>query len=102
MCLAIPGRLVSVCGAEELRAGEVDFGGVRRPTNLAFVPEAQVGDYVLVHVGFAIAVIDEVVAAETLDALTALDVLRDDPDSLARFEASLPAMAEQPKLRRLH
>ncbi|MFN2376603.1 MAG: HypC/HybG/HupF family hydrogenase formation chaperone [Candidatus Binatia bacterium] len=71
MCLAIPGRLVGIIGEGDLRVGEVDFGGVSREANLAFVPEAAVGDYVLVHVGFALAVIDEQVARETLEALTA-------------------------------
>ena len=75
MCLAIPGRVVSICGDAELRVGEVDFGGVARSTNLAFVPEAGVGDYVLVHVGFAIARIDEQVARETLEALAELEAL---------------------------
>lgn len=70
MCLAIPGRLVGILGEGDLRVGEVDFGGVSREANLAFVPEAVVGDYVLVHVGFALAVIDEQVAHETLEALT--------------------------------
>ncbi len=75
MCLAIPGRLVSVVGDGDLRAGDVDFGGVTRATNLAFVPEAGVGDFVLVHVGFAIATIDEDVARETLEALAELEAL---------------------------
>ena len=78
MCLAIPGRLVGICGDGDLRVGEVDFGGVSRDANLAFVPEAAVGDYVLVHVGFAIAVIDEAVARETLEALTMFEALTDE------------------------
>lgn len=60
-------------GEDEFRVGEVDFGGVSRQTNLVFVPEAGVGDYVLVHVGFAIARIDEEVAKESLEALEALE-----------------------------
>jgi hydrogenase expression/formation protein HypC len=75
VCLAIPGRIVTTCGEGELRVGEVDFGGVSREANLAFVPEAEVGDYVLVHVGFAIACIDEDVARETLEALAELEAL---------------------------
>jgi len=60
MCLAIPGRILDMTGDEPiLRVGRVDFGGIVKQINLAFVPEAQVGDYVLVHVGFAITVIDE-------------------------------------------
>jgi hydrogenase expression/formation protein HypC len=77
MCLAIPGRLVSTVGDGELRAGVVDFGGVSREANLAFVPEAVVGDYLLVHVGFAISVIDEDLARATLEALTMFEALTD-------------------------
>lgn len=78
MCLAVPGRVVSTMGEDELRVGDVDFGGVARTTNLAFVPEAAVGDYVLVHVGFAIARIDEQVARETLEALAELEALSEE------------------------
>ena len=60
MCLAVPGRVLSVSGDDPLtRTGRADFGGVVKEVNLAFAPEVRVGDYVLVHVGFAIAVIDE-------------------------------------------
>ena len=60
MCLAVPGRLLDTSGADPLtRVGRVDFGGVIKEINLAFAPEARVGDHLLVHVGFAIAVIDE-------------------------------------------
>jgi hydrogenase expression/formation protein HypC len=60
MCLAVPGRLLDLSGEDPLtRVGRVDFGGVVKEINLAFAPEARVGDHLLVHVGFAIAVIDE-------------------------------------------
>ncbi len=61
MCLAIPGRLISVDDASDalLRRGKVDFGGVRKEVSLAFTPQAVPGDYVRVHVGFALNVIDE-------------------------------------------
>lgn len=60
MCLAVPGKLVSVTGEDPLlRMGTVDFGGIKKDVNLSFVPEADVGDYVLVHVGFALNTIDE-------------------------------------------
>lgn len=78
MCLAIPGRIISITGDEPLmRFGRVDFGGVGKEINLAYVPEAAVGDYVLVHVGFALSVIDEAEAElifadlERIAALTA-------------------------------
>jgi len=64
MCLAVPGRVVAVdSGPATARVGRVDFGGVAREVNLAFVPEADVGDFVLVHVGVAIGRIDEDEAA---------------------------------------
>jgi hydrogenase expression/formation protein HypC len=61
MCLAVPGRVVEIMegGDAAFRVGKVDFGGIRKEINLAYTPEAQVGKYVLVHVGFAISVIDE-------------------------------------------
>ena len=60
MCLAIPGKVLAVSADDPiLRTGRVDFGGIIKEINLAYTPEAGVGDYVLVHVGFAITVIDE-------------------------------------------
>lgn len=61
MCLAVPGKLVEITEAEgaALKRGKVDFGGVRREVCLSFVPEAVVGDYLLVHVGFALSVVVE-------------------------------------------
>ena len=69
MCLAVPGKVVEILGDGELRMGKVDFAGVQRQACLAYVPEVQLGDYVLVHVGFAISRIDEQQAMETLAAL---------------------------------
>lgn len=67
MCLAVPGRVLSLSGADPLtRVGRVDFGGIVKEINLGFAPEAAVGDYVLVHVGFAIAVLDEAEAGRVL------------------------------------
>ncbi len=63
MCLAVPGQVLTVSGDDPLmRVGRVDFGGLVKEINLAYAPEARVGDYVLVHVGFAISIIDEVEA----------------------------------------
>jgi len=60
MCLAVPGKVVSITGDDPiLRSGVVDFGGIRKEVNLSFVPEADIGDYVLVHVGFALNTIEE-------------------------------------------
>jgi hydrogenase expression/formation protein HypC len=75
MCLAVPGRVVELLGEGDLRAARVDFGGVVRQACLAYVPEAQVGDYVLVHVGFAISRIDEKAARETFEILAELGQL---------------------------
>jgi hydrogenase expression/formation protein HypC len=73
MCLAVPGRIETIAGDDPLeRRGQVDFGGVRREIQLVFVPEARAGDWVLVHVGFAISTLDETEAARVLDALEAL------------------------------
>jgi hydrogenase expression/formation protein HypC len=70
MCLAVPGRILSVDGDDALtRTGRVDFGGLVKEINLAFVPDAAVGDHVLVHVGFAITVIDEVEAGRIFEHL---------------------------------
>jgi hydrogenase expression/formation protein HypC len=75
MCLAVPGRVVSVGGDSPLtRTGKVDFGGVTREINLAYVPEAGVGDYVLVHVGFGISVIDETEARRVFEYLDRIEV----------------------------
>jgi hydrogenase expression/formation protein HypC len=74
MCLAVPGRLVAADARGDLeRSGQVDFGGVTRAVSLAFVPEAKVGDFVLVHVGLALARVDEAEAAKVLAALAAID-----------------------------
>jgi hydrogenase expression/formation protein HypC len=61
MCLAVPGRVVEIMDGDDIafRRGKVDFGGIKKEINLAYTPEAEIGKYVLVHVGFAISVIDE-------------------------------------------
>ncbi|MBL8138345.1 MAG: HypC/HybG/HupF family hydrogenase formation chaperone [Acidobacteria bacterium] len=65
MCLAVPGRILSIEGDDPvLRAGRVDFAGIVKRVNLSYVPEASVGDYVLVHVGFAISTVDEAEARQ--------------------------------------
>jgi len=69
MCLGVPGKLLSVAGQDELRTGRVSFGGIVKEVNLAYVPEAKVDDYVVVHVGFAISIIDEEEANQVLGYL---------------------------------
>ncbi|MEE3717964.1 HypC/HybG/HupF family hydrogenase formation chaperone [Tumidithrix elongata RA019] len=66
MCLAVPGKILSMMGDDLTRSGRVSFGGVVKEVNLAYVPEAEVGNYVVVHVGFAIAILDEAEAEQTL------------------------------------
>ncbi len=72
MCLGIPGRITAVDDDAPLRQGVVDFGGTTREVCLAYVPEAGLGDWVLVHVGFAIARLSEQEARDTLVELQAL------------------------------
>jgi hydrogenase expression/formation protein HypC len=70
MCLAVPGKIISIEGTDPIfRCGKVNFGGILKQINLAYVPEAKVGDYVLVHVGFAISTIDEAEAQEVFKYL---------------------------------
>lgn len=69
MCLAVPGKIMNFSGQDELRVGDVSFGGIVKRVNLAYVPEARIGDYVMVHVGFAISVVDEAEARTTFEYL---------------------------------
>lgn len=76
MCLAIPGKVLSIAGDEPLqRAGRVQFGAIVKEVNLAFVPEVQVGDYVVVHVGVAISRVDELEARRVFEYLREMDEL---------------------------
>lgn len=75
MCLAIPGRVLETFDRKGLRMARVQFGGVVREACLDTVPEAQVGSYVLVHVGFALSVIDEEEAARTYALLEEMGAL---------------------------
>ncbi len=72
MCLAIPGEVLSV-GEDPMRTGTVSFAGVKKQVSLALVSEAGVGDFVIVHVGFAISKLDEEAASRTLETLASLE-----------------------------
>lgn len=72
MCLGVPGKILDIKGGD-LRMGRVAFGGIVRDICLEYVPEADVGDWVIVHVGFAISRIDEIEAARTLAYLKEMD-----------------------------
>lgn len=71
MCLAVPGRIVAIEGHDHTPMATVDFDGIRKEVCLAFLPEAELHDYVLVHVGFAITAVDQDAAEETLALLRA-------------------------------
>lgn len=79
MCLGIPGRLIEVYQRDGLTMGKVEFGGILKEICLTYTPEAQVGDYVIVHVGFAISQIDETEAQEIFSYLEAIGELDDSP-----------------------
>lgn len=76
MCLAVPGRIVSISGEDPLeRKGKINFGGIFKEVNLAYVPEAKVGDYAIVHVGFAISLVDKEEADKVFEYLDAMGEL---------------------------
>ena len=70
MCLAIPGKVLSITGGDPLtRMGRIDFSGIVKQASLAYVPEVNVGDYVIVHVGFALSKVDEAEAQKVFEYL---------------------------------
>ena len=78
MCLAVPGRILETEERDGNRIARVKFGGITRQAFLSFVPEAEVGDYVMVHVGFAISRVDEEEARKTLDVLEEMGLVEDE------------------------
>ena len=94
MCLAIPGRVEEISSDGLIRTGRVNFGGVVKRVCLDYVPEIQVGDYAIVHVGFAISVVDEQTAQETLEAFRAMGVL---DEELATEEEAFARAAQRPQ-----
>lgn len=83
MCLGVPGKIIEIYEIDGVRMGKVDFGGVVKEACLDFLPEIQVGDYTIVHVGFGISQIDEGKAMKTLEMLRELDMLSDEIPELA-------------------
>jgi len=75
MCLAIPGKITSITGEGFERTGKVNFGGVLKDINLAYVPDAKIDDYVIVHVGFALNILDESEANQVFEYLREMDEL---------------------------
>jgi len=82
MCLAIPGKIESISGDDPLsRMGKINFGGIHKQACLAYVPEAKVGDYVIVHVGFALSVVDEEEAHKVFGYLKQMEELAELEDN---------------------
>ena len=80
MCLAVPGKIISINESQEhllARSGRIDFGGVFKEVSLAFVPEARVGDFVIVHVGVAISTLDEKEAHKVFEYLEEIGELEE-------------------------
>ena len=97
MCLAIPGKITSITGDDPLlRTGKIDFGGVLKEASLAYVPEAKPGDYVIVHVGFAISRLDEAEAKKVFEYLREMDELAELSDPSDRSEPPRDSSARQP------
>jgi len=94
MCLAVPGKLMETQEIGDSRLGVVQFGGIKRQVFLDFVPEAQPGDYVLVHVGFAISRLDEEEAHRTYELLERIGMLEtEDPELEAEDEARIASLS---------
>jgi len=87
MCLGIPGKLLALHQQDGLPMGKVEFGGIVKDICLAYVPEAQIGDYVLVHVGFALSRIDEQEAQEIFSYIQQIEALSDVDDREPRGPA---------------
>ncbi len=93
MCLGIPGKIVEITGEGVTRTGKVDFDGIVKEVNLAYVPEAGIGDYTIVHVGFAITRLDEEAALATLAHLQEIEAVEIelDPDAALAAEEAIAA-----------
>jgi hydrogenase expression/formation protein HypC len=92
MCLAIPGKIESISGDDPLsRTGKINFGGIRKEACLAYVPEARIGDYVIVHVGFALSRVDEDEAHKVFEYLKQMEELGELGDNEA---GALPSRGE--------
>jgi hydrogenase expression/formation protein HypC len=96
MCLAIPGKVEEITSDGVIRMGKVNFGGVVKKVCLDYVPEVEVGDYTIVHVGFAISKIDEETAEQTLAEFRALGVL---DEELASEDEAFERAAKRPQSR---
>lgn len=75
MCLGVPGKVIEMYETNGMKMGKVDFGGVVREACLEYLPDIQIGDYTIVHVGFGLSILDEEEAQETLQMLKEMDML---------------------------
>lgn len=80
MCLAVPGKIIAIEEIDSLRMAKVSFGGVMKQICLEWVPEAKIGDYVIVHVGFALNIVDEKEAEETLEMISEIEALMNEEE----------------------
>jgi len=87
MCLGVPGKIIEIYDSNSMKMGKVDFGGVTREACLDFVPEAEIGDYTVIHVGFAISILSEEEAQKTLEMLSEIDALGEE---LGLYDESTP------------
>lgn len=78
MCLGIPGKIIDIYEQNGLKMGKIDFGGVVREACLAYVPEAEIGQYTIIHVGFALNIIDEDEAQKTLALMSEIGILEEE------------------------
>ena len=77
MCLAVPGMVMEIQGRDLERRGKVNFGGIFKEVNLCYVPEVKIGDYVIVHVGFALSIVDPKEAEQVFEYLREMDELKE-------------------------
>jgi hydrogenase expression/formation protein HypC len=89
MCLGIPGKIIEIYEANGLTMGKIDFGGVTREACLAYVPEAQIGDFTLIHVGFALSIISEQEAQETLALIQQIADINDELEADPAYSGKL-------------
>lgn len=89
MCLGIPGKVIELYETNGIKMGKVDFGGAIREACLEYLPEIQVGDYTIVHVGFGISQVDEQEAMETMELLREMERLAGEPAELTTLGNSM-------------
>jgi hydrogenase expression/formation protein HypC len=87
MCLGIPGKIVDLYESNGILMSKVDFGGVIREVCIQTLPEAKIGDYTVVHAGFALNLLSEKDAMETLEILKEIDFLNDEMDQLSKIQS---------------